>query len=51
MHASWVAFAKYGDLGWPRYDLKRHATMNFNVLLEVVDDPHQAERVLWEGRR
>lgn len=51
MHASWVAFAKYGDPGWPRYDLKRRATMNFNTLSEVVDDPHQAERALWEGRR
>jgi para-nitrobenzyl esterase len=51
MHAAWVAFATSGDPGWPRYDLTRRATMRFNLTSEVVDDPHAAERVLWEGRR
>jgi hypothetical protein len=29
--------------------LTRRATMRFNLTSEVVDDPHAAERVLWEG--
>lgn len=51
MHAAWVAFATNGDCGWPRYDLKRRATMRFDTRSEVVDDPRSAERALWEGRR
>jgi para-nitrobenzyl esterase len=51
MHASWVAFARDGNPGWPRYDLKRRATMRFDTKQELVDDPRSAERVLWEGLR
>jgi para-nitrobenzyl esterase len=51
MHAAWVAFAAHGDPGWPRYDLSRRATMRFDTTSEVVDDPHSAERALWEGLR
>jgi para-nitrobenzyl esterase len=51
MHAAWVAFATSGDPGWPKYDLKRRATMRFDTTLEVVDDPRSAERALWEGLR
>jgi para-nitrobenzyl esterase len=51
MHAAWVAFATNGDPGWPRYDLQRHATMRFDTVSEVVDNPRAAERVLWEGVR
>ncbi len=51
MHTAWVAFATNGDCGWPRYDLKRRATMRFDTRSEVVDDPRSAERALWEGRR
>lgn len=51
MHGAWVAFARNGDCGWPRYDLARRATMRFNVVSEVVDDPRAAERALWEGVR
>ncbi len=49
MHAAWVAFAARGDPGWPRYDLKRRATMHFDTTSEVVDDPLSAERALWAG--
>jgi carboxylesterase type B len=51
MHAAWVAFATGGDPGWPRYDLRRRATMRFGEPSEVVDDPQRAERALWEGVR
>lgn len=51
MHAAWVAFAATGDPGWPRYDPERRATMRFDTLSEIVDDPHSVERALWEGKR
>jgi carboxylesterase 2/para-nitrobenzyl esterase len=51
MHAAWVAFATNGDCGWPKYDLRRRATMRFDTTSEVVDDPRSAERALWEGVR
>lgn len=51
MHAAWVAFATSGSPGWPRYDLKRRATMWFDTKQELVDDPRSEERALWEGLR
>jgi carboxylesterase type B len=51
MHAAWVAFARTGNPGWPRYDLTRRATMRFDTASEVVDDPRATEGVLWEGVR
>jgi carboxylesterase type B len=51
MHAAWVAFAATGDPGWPKYDLSRRATMRFDVMSKVVDDPLFTERALWEGVR
>jgi para-nitrobenzyl esterase len=51
MHAAWVAFATNGDCGWQKYDLSRRATMRFDLTSAVVDDPHSAERELWEGVR
>ncbi len=48
MHSAWVSFMTQGDPGWPRYDLKRRATMRFDVECTVVDDPRAAERALWE---
>ncbi len=51
MHAGWVAFAARGDPGWPRYDLRRRATMRFDTTSAVVDDPRAAERALWAGVR
>jgi carboxylesterase type B len=51
MHAAWVAFATHGDAEWPKYDLRRRATMRFDTTSAVVDDPRAAERVLWEGVR
>jgi para-nitrobenzyl esterase len=51
MHSAWVSFMTRGDPGWPRYDLKRRATMRFDSECTVVDDPRAAERALWELAR
>jgi para-nitrobenzyl esterase len=51
MHAAWVAFATNGNPGWPQYDLSHRATMHFDLTSAIVDDPHSAERTLWEGVR
>jgi carboxylesterase type B len=51
MHAAWVAFAGTGDPGWPRYDLGRRATMRFDTVSRVVEDPRSWERGLWTGIR
>ncbi|MDP2341545.1 MAG: carboxylesterase/lipase family protein [Deltaproteobacteria bacterium] len=51
MHSAWVSFIKRGDAGWPEYDLGRRATMTFNTISSVADDPRSRERELWEGTR
>lgn len=51
MHAAWVGFATNGDPGWPRYDLRRRATMRFNTSSEVIAAPRSMERELWAGVR
>ncbi|WP_173923045.1 carboxylesterase/lipase family protein [Agromyces sp. Marseille-P2726] len=51
MHAAWVDFATHGDPGWPRYDPTSRATMRFDTISQVVDDPRAWERGLWEGVR
>jgi carboxylesterase type B len=49
MHSAWVAFATTGDPGWSTYDLARRATMRFDTVSRVVDDPRAFERALWAG--
>jgi para-nitrobenzyl esterase len=51
MHAAWIAFARTGDPGWPRYDLERRATQRFDTTVEVLDDPMGDERAHWTGIR
>ncbi|MGH2508576.1 MAG: carboxylesterase family protein, partial [Ktedonobacteraceae bacterium] len=51
MHKAWVAFATTGNPGWPRYDFTRRATMLFNTSSQLVNDPHNKERLLWENLR
>ena len=51
MHEAWVAFARTGDPGWPRYEPGRRLTMSFGETCEVAEDPAGAERRLWDGIR
>ncbi|MDI3211453.1 carboxylesterase family protein [Arthrobacter sp. AL12] len=51
MHAAWVAFARTGDPGWPRYEPGRRATMRFDTVSRVAEDPRAWERALWTGTR
>jgi carboxylesterase type B len=51
MHSAWIAFASTGDPGWPAYDLARRATMRFDTVSQLVDDPRSWERALWQGVR
>jgi para-nitrobenzyl esterase len=51
MHSAWVRFAAHGDPGWPQYNLKQRATMRFDTVSELVEDPRSAERSLWNGVR
>jgi carboxylesterase type B len=45
-------FARDGvDPGWPKYDLRRRATMHFDTISQIVDDPLARERALWEDVR
>jgi para-nitrobenzyl esterase len=50
MSASYIAFARRGDPNtrriphWPPYDLARRATMAFDVVSTLVDDPRSEER-------
>jgi carboxylesterase type B len=54
MHAAWAAFIRSGTPAiaslpaWPPYDLERRATMIFNDVPHVVDDPQGQVRTLWE---
>lgn len=53
MSSTWIAFARTGEPGtgglppWPAYDLNRRATMVFDAVTRVVDDPRGAERRLF----
>ncbi|MEV8372795.1 carboxylesterase family protein [Kribbella sp. NPDC056861] len=51
MHASWVAFAKTGDPGWPTYTPANRVEREFSGVDGVVTDHHPASRELWSGRR
>jgi para-nitrobenzyl esterase len=48
MHRAWIAFARTGDPGWPEYEPVRRATMRFDAVTEVLDDPDAAQRRAWE---
>jgi para-nitrobenzyl esterase len=57
MHGAWTSFIRSGDPNcgalpdWPAYDTERRATMVFDNVSELVDDPSGAERQVWEGLR
>jgi para-nitrobenzyl esterase len=50
MSEAFIAFARNGDPNnsklphWPPYDLSRRATMAFDLVPKVIDDPRGKER-------
>ncbi len=51
MHAAWIRFMREGDPGWAPYELSQRATMVFDELSHLVNDPGQSTRETWEGVR
>ena len=53
MSSAWIEFARSGNPNvktlpfWPAYDASRRATMIFNDVCEVHEDPGSQERLLW----
>jgi para-nitrobenzyl esterase len=47
MSDRWISFARWGDPGWPPYDVERRSTMLFDLSSRVVDDPASEERRAW----
>jgi para-nitrobenzyl esterase len=51
--AAYIAFAHTGNPNtpglphWPAYDLTRRATMSFNVVSKIIDDPRSEERKMF----
>ena len=52
MHRAWIALARDGNPNhpglpdWPAYDLDRRATMRFDTVCEVLDDPAGEDRAV-----
>ena len=51
MHKAWCDFIKTGEPGWPAYDSDTRATMFFDDICAVVEDPDPEERAAWNGIR
>ena len=57
MHAAWTSFIHTGNPNgealpdWPAYDSERRATVVFDDVSDLVDDPSGAERRLWDTLR
>ncbi|MFI8189631.1 carboxylesterase/lipase family protein [Streptomyces sp. NPDC085946] len=49
MRASWTAFARGGDPGWPAYDPARRLVQVLDAEPVVTAYPQEASRRLWEG--
>jgi len=47
--ASWTAFARTGDPGWPAYDTERRSVQVLDAQPTVTAYPEEASRRLWEG--
>lgn len=47
--ASWTAFARTGDPGWPAYDGRRRPVQVLDAAPTVAPYPEEAARRLWEG--
>lgn len=50
-HAAWVAFARDGDPGWPRYTVERRAVRRIDLTWSTTDHVDGPERTVWEGVR
>ena len=48
MSSMLLTLAKTGKVNWPRYDLKTRATMIFDAVSRVENNPRGAERRLFE---
>ena len=51
MHKVWCDFIKTGEPGWPAYASGTRATMFFDEICLVVEDPDPEERLAWSGIR
>ena len=51
MHKVWCDFIKTGEPGWPAYASGTRATMFFDEICAVVEDPDPEERAAWSGIR
>jgi para-nitrobenzyl esterase len=51
MGRAWIGFAKSGQPGWPAYSTPARATMVFDTVSKVENDPFGAERKVWEGKQ
>ncbi len=57
VHAAWLAFVRTGDPNvptnptWPAYDRDRRATMRIDTEWELLHDPMDGERKLWEHQQ
>ncbi len=49
MHRAWVDFADHGTPGWSTYDPDRRPTMIFDTVSDVLDDPLERQRTIWDG--
>ncbi|MGW8064975.1 carboxylesterase/lipase family protein [Streptomyces ziwulingensis] len=49
IRASWTAFARTSDPGWPAYDTQRRLVQVLDAEPVVAPDPQEASRRLWEG--
>jgi para-nitrobenzyl esterase len=49
MHGAWVAFARDGDPGWPRYTPESRAVMTYDTPSRVVHNPRGDELACWRA--
>ncbi|MGW7041924.1 carboxylesterase/lipase family protein [Streptomyces avermitilis] len=47
--ASWTAFARTGDPGWPTYDTERRLVQVLDADPKITPYPEETSRRLWEG--
>ncbi|HTR86056.1 MAG TPA: carboxylesterase/lipase family protein [Reyranella sp.] len=51
MSRCWIDFARTGNPGWAPYSTTERATMVFDTVSRVENDPFSAERRVWEDKR